>query len=413
MLKNGRSKARTALALLLSAGTILVFAEGAGAAEEAGAPNQEVQKLINDLGSADFETARRAAAVLGTMGDASAVPALIDAAVGDVAPELAEQRPWKVKQETFDDRAYSEAVAKAEERATKAVWKTGLKAKGVADKVDQKDFVKTETIEIRWGADPFQMPLFRAAAIGSLGKLRSADALAPLTAIYLRKEDPMVVIAAAEAIARIDQDAGYELLSKDLGGNDVGRIKAAILGLALVENREVMPKLVPLLYDEATKTDVLKAMGRRPHQETRAHVLKMLSDGDVSLVSDALDVLRAQAKAGAISARTDDPELGETLAALAGDTRYRSWTNAMAVMSEIGLHEDLREILSTYLESRDEKEQDEALSLLLTALERKRIDGAYLDDRMIDRLSGLAEDLQSKSGTKARKILQTARLGAK
>lgn len=409
MMKNSRSRSRTASAFLLSAGLLLVFAEVAGAAEEPSASrSQEVQRLINDLGSADFETARRAAVALGSSGDTSAVPALIDAAVGDVVPELAERRPSKIRTEVFDERAYSKAVGEAAAGAS-----GGLKAAGGAGKVDRKDFVKTEIIEIRWGVDPFLMPKFRAAAIASLGKLRSADALESLSAIYSRREDQTILTAAAEAIVRIDPDAGYELLSKDLGGNDIGRIRSAISGLALVENREVMPQLVPLLYDEAAKVDVHRAMGKRPYQETRAPVLKMLSDGDVSVVSDALDILRAQAKAGAISARTDDPELGETLAALAGDTRHRSWTMALAVMSEIGLYEDLREILCTCLESREENERGEALSLLFKAIEGKRIDGAYLDDRMIGLLNGLGEDKQSKNGKKALLTLFLAGRGAK
>lgn len=393
-MKNGRSRPRTALALLLSAGLFFVFAEVAGAAEEASSPKTQVQKLIADLGSKDFETARRAAVALGNSGDTSAVPALIRAAVGDVLPELVAGRSREQKIPDFDDRAYAKAAAEA--------------AAGARGKVDPKDFTTTRTLEIKGAVNLFQTPLFREAAVRALGKLRSAEALAPLTELYLKDEEPMVLVAAGEAIVRIDQDAGYELVSKDLGGNDAARIRSAISGLALVENREVMSKLVSLLYDEATRVDVLNAMRKRPYQETRAHVLKMLSDGDVSVVLDALEILRAQAKAGKVPARRDDPELGETLATLAGETRHQSWKMAMAVMSEIGLHEDLREILCTCLESRDELEQLEALSLLLAAIEKKLIDGAYLDDRMIDRLRDLGKDVQSKNGRKAFQLLRLA-----
>lgn len=416
MMKNGRSRPRTAWACLLSAGTILAFAGVAGAAEGPGVPTtQEVRKLIDDLGAADIETAKRAAINLGASGDAAAVPALLCVAVGDVAPDLPKGATSKLKVTTFDDQAYAKAKTEAAAAAGSALTPEGAREVFVAspEKIEPKNFNRVETIEVEWGNfNGFAIASFRAAAIDSLGRLRSAEALAPLTAIYSREKDPRILTAAAEAIVRIDQDAGYELLAKDLGGKDVSRITSAISGLALVGNREVMPELAPLLYDEATKVDVRRAMGKRPYQETRDHVLKMLADRDVAVVTDALYILRAQAKAGAIPAPPDDAELGETLAALGGDTRYPSWAIAMGIMSEIGLHEELREIICACLESRVESEQVEALTLLLTAIDRKRIDTAYLDDRMIDSLRRLREGGDSPSGRRAFQLLSLARLGA-
>jgi HEAT repeat protein len=165
-MKSGRSRPRTALAFLLSASMALAFAGVADAAEEAGAPKtQQVQKLIADLGSKDFETARHAAVALGNSGDTSAVPALIRAAVGDVLPELVVGRSREEKIPGFDDRAYAKAAAEA--------------AAGARGKVDPKDFTTTRALEIKGTVDPFQTPLFREAAVRALGKLRSADALAP------------------------------------------------------------------------------------------------------------------------------------------------------------------------------------------------------------------------------------------